>query len=585
MPLTSFRACCLAGASLLALAGGVRAQQAAPFALHDGDRVVFYGDSITEQRLYTTDVENYVVTRYPHLNVSFVHSGWGGDTVRGGGGGPIDLRLSRDVIAYRPTVMTIMLGMNDGGYHAFDQKTFDAYTQGYTHILNSVQTALPGLRLTLIEPSPYDDVTRAPNFAGGYNAVLIRYGQWVQETAQKNGMTVADLNTPTAAMLEKANAADPASAQKILPDRVHPSPAGHLVMAEALLKAWNAPAVVTDVQIDAAGKKVVHAENSRVSNLAVGKTVSWTQNDAALPLPLQSEEPLTALVLRSSDFLDALDQERLRVSGLTSATRYTLTIDGQEVGDFTGQQLAAGINLANLPTPMARQAAQVAALTSRHNDQHFQRWRTIQVPLEGHKNSAVSQALPPLLAALDAEEAQTVAQRQAAAQPVSHRYEIAVAVPDPTGPNLALQKPYTTSAPNQYGYGIGALTDGSWEANGTHTFATDDADTFPKTVTVDLGTPTLLGAVRVGVPPFGSTKTIRVSLSTDGQKFIDVGAYVFSLRREERHLYKFAPTSARFVRLTFPDHYDEEADFSHNFAFASEVEAYAPAGARGPAGP
>src|SRR6266581_480155 len=97
------------------------------FALHDGDRVVFFGDSITDQRLYTTFTETYVVTRFPRLNVSFVHSGWGGDRVTGGGGGSIDLRLRRDVLAYKPTVMTIMLGMNDGSYRAFDEKFFDTY--------------------------------------------------------------------------------------------------------------------------------------------------------------------------------------------------------------------------------------------------------------------------------------------------------------------------------------------------------------------------------------------------------------------------------------------------------------------------
>src|SRR5262249_37910247 len=82
------------------------------FYLKDGDRLVFYGDSITDQRLYTTFVESYVVTRYPGMNVTFIHSGWGGDRVTGGGGGKIDLRLSRDVISYKPTVVTVMLGMN-----------------------------------------------------------------------------------------------------------------------------------------------------------------------------------------------------------------------------------------------------------------------------------------------------------------------------------------------------------------------------------------------------------------------------------------------------------------------------------------
>ena len=114
------------------------------FYLKDGDRVVFYGDSITDQRLYTTFVETYVVTRFPKLNVTFVHSGWGGDRVTGGGGGPIDVRLKRDVFAYKPTVVTIMLGMNDASYQAFDPKIFDTYAKGYEHIVESVKDDAPG---------------------------------------------------------------------------------------------------------------------------------------------------------------------------------------------------------------------------------------------------------------------------------------------------------------------------------------------------------------------------------------------------------------------------------------------------------
>src|ERR1700746_1873765 len=88
------------------------------FYLHPGDTVVFYGDSITDQRLYTMLTELYTVTRYGDLQVKFVHSGWGGDRVTGGGGGPIDVRLERDIFAYKPTVLTIMLGMNEGYYTA-----------------------------------------------------------------------------------------------------------------------------------------------------------------------------------------------------------------------------------------------------------------------------------------------------------------------------------------------------------------------------------------------------------------------------------------------------------------------------------
>jgi len=389
------------------------------FYLKEGDRVVFYGDSITDQRLYTTFVETYVITRFPQLPVTFIHSGWGGDRVTGGSGGPIDLRLERDVRAYKPTVLTIMLGMNDASYRAFDQQIFDTYASGYRHIVQSVKDVLPGIRITVLEPSPFDDVTRAPQFAGGYNGVLVRYGAFVKELAAAEKLTVADLNTPVVAALHKAHELDAAAAAKIVPDRVHPAAAGHLLMAEALLKAWNAPATVASVEIDAASQRVVNTENTDVTSLAAGDWLSWTQTDRALPMPLDTQDPTLALALRASDFVDALDREMLRVNGLAAA-RYTLKIDGDPAGTFTKEDLAAGINLATLPTPMAKQAARVHELTLRHNGVHFARWRQVQVPLASEQAAH----LQPALDALDALEADLVALQRASAQPVAHHFEL-----------------------------------------------------------------------------------------------------------------------------------------------------------------
>src|SRR6188508_2715443 len=193
--------------SLLSLAA-LHAADSNGFFLKDGDRVVFYGDSITDQRLYTTFTETFAVTRFPEMNVTFVHSGWGGDRVTGGGGGNIDERLKRDVFAYKPTVMTIMLGMNDASYRAFDDKIFATYTNGYQHIIDSLKSELPGLRLTLIQPSPFDDVTRPPTFEGGYNAVLVRYGDFIKQLAEREHAGVADLNTGVTEAVKKANDKD-----------------------------------------------------------------------------------------------------------------------------------------------------------------------------------------------------------------------------------------------------------------------------------------------------------------------------------------------------------------------------------------
>lgn len=390
------------------------------FFLKAGDRVVFYGDSITDQRLYTTYTETYVVTRFPRMDVSFIHSGWGGDRVTGGGGGPIDVRLKRDVIAYKPTVVTVMLGMNDASYQPFNQAIFDTYANGYTHLVEAVKEALPGVRMTLIAPSPFDDVTRPPGFEGGYNAVLVRYGQFVKELAAKAHVGFADLNSSVVEATKKAFATDAKNAPNLNGDRVHPGPAGQLLMAAALLRDWNAPALVSAVEIDGESGKLVKGENTKVSDLnAKDGTYTWTQEDAALPLPIDMKDPLIALAVRSSDILKSLDQQTLKVSA-PRASEYQLKIDGEDQGVFSKEKLAEGINLAELSTPMVKQSQHVHALTLKHNDIHFIRWRQVQVPLADQDETKLQKAM----AGLDDIEADLIKQQRAAAQPKPRRYEL-----------------------------------------------------------------------------------------------------------------------------------------------------------------
>jgi lysophospholipase L1-like esterase len=419
---------------LAASAAALPAQER--FYLHDKDTVVFYGDSITEQRLYTTFVETFVLTRYPQLNVRFVNSGWGRETVAGGDGGPVDLRLTRDVVYHKATVMTVMLGMNDGGgggggyTSSSDEQRFNRYKAGMEHIVQTVKQALPTLRITLLEPSPFDDVTAAPQPPDGYNAVLVRYGLFLRELAQRNRISAVDLNGPMVEMLKRANAFDPAGAKTLIPGRVHPSAGGHLVMAGALLKAWGASPTVSAVEIDAASKQVAKADNTMVTGLNVGPTVTWSQKDAALPMLVSLRDPSIPtntrrgaatmdLALKSSDFMEALNQQTLRIRGLAAA-RYTLKIDASAVGSFSREQLEQGVNLAGLPTPMARQSLRVHLLTMQKGDVHETRWKQLQVGLHDDNLARLSAALE----GLDAVEEELAAQQRSAAQPVACSYEL-----------------------------------------------------------------------------------------------------------------------------------------------------------------
>jgi hypothetical protein len=224
-------------------------------------------------------------------------------------------------------------------------------------------------------------------------------------------------------MLKGANAADPATAQKILPDRVHPALAGHLVMAEQILKAWHARPIVSSTTIDAAAGKVSEANFAHVSDMKT-KPVSWTETDEALPLPfaawLESDRDHSiALAIKNSDITEVLNEQPLRVTGLPEG-RYGLSIDGNQVGVWNEKELAEGVNLAVLDTPMAQQAAEVRDLTIRRIDVHQQRWRTLQVPLEklGLEN------LDRSLKDLDALDAELATKQHAAAQPKAHVFEL-----------------------------------------------------------------------------------------------------------------------------------------------------------------
>ena len=169
---------------------------------------------------------------------------------------------------------------------------------------------------------------------------------------------------------------------------------------------------------------MAETKRSSVSEMNAGDSVSWTQLDEALPMPVDLNDPVVALAVKSSDFLQALNQQTLKVTGL-GAANFELKIDDEALGSFTKEELAEGINLATLPTPMAKQAAEVHKLTLQHNSIHFQRWRQIQVPLADSKSPKVQKAVEDLMTALDEEEATVVKEQRTAAQPRRHQFQLA----------------------------------------------------------------------------------------------------------------------------------------------------------------
>jgi lysophospholipase L1-like esterase len=330
--------------------------QSSPFLLHDGDTVVFYGDSITEQRLYTVYVATAVRTQHPTWHIRFYNAGVGGDRVSGGGAGPIDTRLTRDVIARHPTVVVLMLGMNDRA----TPETRAAYPTGYEHILTRLRNEVPGVRLSILAPSPFDQITR-PAERG--NDPLVSFTALDQSLATKFNATFVDLNTPLTAALTRANATNPIAAQLALPDRVHPTGGFHWLMAETILRGWNMPQVAAAVTLHAPTGKLIEQQvdqqASNVRNVQAGKDrLQWTETDNPDTTIFDSIDGNEALFRLLTD-APHLGQRILRVDNL-SAGSYTLDIDGKSLpGHFSSSDLAAGVDLSMLPTPMHAQGRTV----------------------------------------------------------------------------------------------------------------------------------------------------------------------------------------------------------------------------------
>ena len=101
---------------LFAIAAFAAEPSAGGFPLKNGDIWVMAGDSITAQHLHSNYFEAFCYARYPKMKFAFRNSGVGGHTI------PTTLaRFDYDIAAWKPTVVSVELGMNDAGGTATGQ--------------------------------------------------------------------------------------------------------------------------------------------------------------------------------------------------------------------------------------------------------------------------------------------------------------------------------------------------------------------------------------------------------------------------------------------------------------------------------
>jgi len=275
--------------------------------------------------------------------------------------------------------------------------------------------------VAFLTPQPIEEKRPDPD-KDVKNQSLRQFSDGLKDVAAKQGALFVDQFDPYLAIMMRERAADPA-AYIGAGDAVHPGPAGHTIMAWAVLKGLGATALVSRAEIDGAAGKVLASEGCRVTNLKAGQgAVSFDRSDDALPMPV---DPKAETALKLAPILQDLNQYELKVAGLPDGT-YELSIDGESVGKASNEDLAKGWNLAATAGPITKQAQEVLALVFQKNNLFYQRWRSVQLfefPSWAQKPEALGVQTAEL-ARLDGQIAEAEAQIDAARKPKSHHFEL-----------------------------------------------------------------------------------------------------------------------------------------------------------------
>lgn len=346
-------------------------QSVSPF--RNGERAVFLGNSITDGGHYHSFIWLYYMTRFPEMNVKVMNAGIGGDTAY-----DMYKRLDGDVFSKRPTSLIVTFGMNDSGYFEYNSDNSKEFGEKkYQECLNNFQLmekrlqGLSNTNIIMMGGSPYDESAKIQGNTSyrGKNAVMQRIVAFQEKSAQENSWQFFDLNQPMTDINQKLQKQD--STFTICGnDRIHPENDGHMVMAYLFLKEQGfVGKKVADIEVNGARGTLVNSENCAITNIKKNgrNLITFDYLSNSLPYPLDTvprgwnAKKSQSDAIKYIPFMEEMNQELLKVTGLKG--NYRLMIDDVEIGNWTGEALSKGINLAKeTKTPQYQQSLAIMHL-------------------------------------------------------------------------------------------------------------------------------------------------------------------------------------------------------------------------------
>lgn len=207
--------------------------------LERSQKLLFIGDSVTDceraqpegeglfgalGKGYVSYVDALLQAVYPELGIRVVNKGINGNTVR-----DLKTRWQEDVINQKPDWLSIMIGINDvwrqydtpfiKDWHVY----LDEYEDTYRKLVLETKPFVKGV--ILMTPFYIEGNEKDP-----MRSTMDQYGKVVKKIARETNALLIDTQ---AAFSEILSEMYPAA---IAWDRIHPSAAGHMVLARAFLK-------------------------------------------------------------------------------------------------------------------------------------------------------------------------------------------------------------------------------------------------------------------------------------------------------------------------------------------------------------
>jgi lysophospholipase L1-like esterase len=200
-------------------------------ALKKGDKIVFLGDSITQAGVgktgYVTMIKNTLAEKHKDLGIEVIGAGISGNKVP-----DLQRRLEKDVLAKKPTVVVIYIGINDVWHGENDPARGtpkDKFEAGLKDIIGKIQAG--GARVVLCTPTVIGEKK-----AGGnkLDKQLDEYAAVSRAVAKETKSQLCDLRKAFVDYLDKNNPDDKEKGV-LTSDRVHLNEAGNKLVAETIL--------------------------------------------------------------------------------------------------------------------------------------------------------------------------------------------------------------------------------------------------------------------------------------------------------------------------------------------------------------